>query len=129
MSHNATDVRLNITASVGAPGGVTMKVHAPCLTGTVDTIRKLGTEDIGMTETTPVVWQGGLYRFESLRGGNWNNTLGCECQGPLLRTVRGTWEGEGYPGVCRRPWLSARSSKISGETNLYVGLVPGGALP
>ena len=82
MSHNATDVRLNITASVGQPTRATMKVHAPCLTGTIDTITKIGTEDIGMTETTPIVWKGQLYRFENLRTGNWNNTHNCTNTSP-----------------------------------------------
>ena len=77
MSHRATHVRLTITASYGGQPSATLKVHSPCLTGTIDTIRKLGTEDIGMTETTPVVWKGELYRFESVRIGNWNNTLNC----------------------------------------------------
>lgn len=77
MSHKATDVRLNITAAYGGTPSAVLKVHAPCLTGTVDSIRKIGTEDIGMTETTPIVWKGQLYRMESLRSGNWNNTLNC----------------------------------------------------
>jgi hypothetical protein len=49
MSHVATDVRLNITAAYGGTPHAVLKVHAPCLTGTIDTIRKIGTEDIGMT--------------------------------------------------------------------------------
>ncbi len=64
--------------SVGrTPVRATISVYPPCSSGTPATIRKLGTEDIGMTETTPVVWQGGLYRFESVRSGHWNNTLNC----------------------------------------------------
>ena len=82
MSHRATHVRLTITASYGGQPSATLKVHSPCLTGTIDTIRKLGTEDIGMTETTPVVWKGELYRFESVRTGNWNNTLNCTNDSP-----------------------------------------------
>ena len=35
-----------------------------------------------MTETTPIVWKKELYRFESLRGGNWNNTLNCTNTNP-----------------------------------------------
>ena len=49
MSHVATDVRLNITGAYGGTPHAVLKVHAPCLTGTIDTIRKIGTEDIGMT--------------------------------------------------------------------------------
>jgi hypothetical protein len=70
MAHTATHVRLNVTA---VPAGsstavnVTMRVLAPCPTGTLDTIKKIGTEDIGMTETTPLVINGSLYRFESVR--------------------------------------------------------------
>ena len=82
MSHRATHVRLTITASYGGQPSATLKVHSPCLTGTIDTIRKLGTEDIGMTETTPVVWKGELYQFESVRIGNWNNTLNCTNDSP-----------------------------------------------
>ena len=55
LSFAATDVRLNITAAYGGKPNAVLKVHAPCLAGSVDTITKLGTEDIGMTETTPVV--------------------------------------------------------------------------
>ena len=43
MSHRATHVRLTITASYGGQPSATLKVHSPCLTGTIDTIRKLGT--------------------------------------------------------------------------------------
>lgn len=82
QSFKATDVRLNITASYGGKPSAAMRVHAPCLTGTVDTITKLGTEDIGMTETTPIVFKGQLYRFESLRSGNWNNTYECTNTSP-----------------------------------------------
>jgi hypothetical protein len=74
MAHNATAVRLTITSSVGEPTGVALGVFAPCSTGTPAAITKLGTEDIGMTETTPIVFEQQLYRFESVRGGNWNNT-------------------------------------------------------
>lgn len=81
MSHRATDVRLNIVASVGVPS-VILKVYSPCPTGTIETITKIGTEDIGMTETTPVVWKNQLYRFESVRTGNWNNTLNCTNTSP-----------------------------------------------
>ena len=45
------------------------------MTGTLDSIQKIGTEDIGMTETSPVVFGGQLYRFESVRSGNWNNSM------------------------------------------------------
>ena len=51
-------------------------------TGGLETLRKLGTEDIGMTETTPIVFKGELYRFESVRSGNWNNTLNCTNNAP-----------------------------------------------
>ena len=70
MSHRAMHVRLNITASYpGSTPTALLSVHAPCLTGTLESITKIGTEDIGMTETTPVVWNGSLYRFESVRSG------------------------------------------------------------
>ena len=36
-------------------------------------IRKLGTVDLDLVETTPVVFQGRLYRFEWVRDGYWNN--------------------------------------------------------
>ena len=76
QSHRATNVRLTITASYGTePPIATLMVFSPCLTGGVDFVSKLGTEDIGMTETTPVTWKGELYRMESVRPGNWNNTL------------------------------------------------------
>ena len=83
MTHAATHVRLNITASYGAlKPSATLSVHAPCPTGGVSGVVKLGTEDIGMTETTPIVWNHSLYRFESVRGGNWNNTLNCTNPAP-----------------------------------------------
>eukprot|EP00935_MAST-01C_sp_MAST-1C-sp1_P000852 g852.t1 len=84
QSHNASAVRLTISSWVTDPSArwqdaaaqlnVTVAVFAPCSTGTPSRIRKLGTEDIGMTETTPIVFGGELYRFESVRAGNWNNT-------------------------------------------------------
>ena len=70
LSHSATRVRLTLTRYVGgdlAPK-VTISVPAACSTGSLPRISKLGTEDIGMTETTPVVMKGQLYRFESVRG-------------------------------------------------------------
>lgn len=82
MSYTATHVRLNITRTYGPAPRVTLGVYSPCMTGTIDTITKLGTEDIGMTETTPFVFKGELYRFESLRSGNWNNTLNCSNTSP-----------------------------------------------
>src|SRR5947209_7317227 len=36
-------------------------------------IRKLGTIDLDLVETTPVVFGGRLYRFEWVREGYWNN--------------------------------------------------------
>jgi len=39
-------------------------------------IKKLGTIDLDLVETTPVVFQGNLYRFEYVRGGYWNNKTG-----------------------------------------------------
>src|SRR5262245_49711948 len=36
-------------------------------------IRKLGTIDLDLVETTPIVFNGGLYRFEWVREGYWNN--------------------------------------------------------
>jgi hypothetical protein len=39
-------------------------------------IRKLGTIDCDLVETTPVVWRGRLYRFEYVRAGYWANTTG-----------------------------------------------------
>src|SRR2546428_4528209 len=36
-------------------------------------IRKLGTIDLDLVETTPVVFKGRLYRFEWVREGYWNN--------------------------------------------------------
>ena len=39
-------------------------------------ITKLGTIDCDLVETTPVVFQGRLYRFEYVRGQYWNNKTG-----------------------------------------------------
>jgi lysophospholipase L1-like esterase len=36
-------------------------------------LRKLGTEDLDLVETTPVVHEGRLWRFEWVRAGYWNN--------------------------------------------------------
>src|SRR2546428_10060204 len=36
-------------------------------------IRKLGTIDLDLVETTPLVFNGRLYRFEWVREGYWNN--------------------------------------------------------
>ncbi|MBE6711330.1 MAG: hypothetical protein J6I42_01320 [Clostridia bacterium] len=44
------------------------------------TLRKLGTIDIGVVETTPVVWNGRLLRFEWVRNSGWGTTarpVGC----------------------------------------------------
>lgn len=82
MSHNASKVRLTITETAGVSPAATLLVPTPCGTGSLDTLTKLGTEDIGMTETTPVVWEGELYRFESVRSGHWNNSLNCTNTSP-----------------------------------------------
>ena len=67
LLHNASSLRLTLTRYVGdAIPRVTLSVPGPCPTGSLPTITKLGTEDIGMTETTPVVMKGQLYRFESV---------------------------------------------------------------
>ena len=39
-------------------------------------IRKLGTLDCDMVETTPIVFQGQLYRFEYVRASHWDNKTG-----------------------------------------------------
>ena len=39
-------------------------------------IRKLGTLDCDMVETTPIVFQGRLYRFEYVRANHWANKTG-----------------------------------------------------
>ena len=39
-------------------------------------IKKMGTIDVDMVETTPVVWQGRLYRFEYVRAKYWANDTG-----------------------------------------------------
>jgi alpha-L-fucosidase len=39
-------------------------------------IEKLGTIDCDLVETTPVVFQNKVYRFEYVRAGYWNNTTG-----------------------------------------------------
>jgi len=39
-------------------------------------IKKLGTIDCDMVETTPVVWKGRLYRFEYVRERHWDNKTG-----------------------------------------------------
>lgn len=39
-------------------------------------IRKLGTIDIDLVETSPVVFKGRLYRFEYVRSGYWDNKTG-----------------------------------------------------
>ena len=36
-------------------------------------VQKLGTVDIAACETTPLVVNGSLWRFESLHGNNWGN--------------------------------------------------------
>src|SRR6266436_6309000 len=41
--------------------------------GSPPLIRKLGTIDLDLVETTPVVFKGRLYRFEWVREGYWNN--------------------------------------------------------
>src|SRR5436309_195743 len=42
-------------------------------------IRKLGTIDLDLVETTPVVFNGRLYRFEWVREGYWNNQRKTNC--------------------------------------------------
>lgn len=44
--------------------------------GTKPSIRKLGTIDLDLVETTPVVFRGTLYRFEYVRPHYWANTTG-----------------------------------------------------
>jgi len=39
-------------------------------------IKKLGTIDLDLVETSPVVFKNKLYRFEYVRAGYWNNTTG-----------------------------------------------------
>lgn len=39
-------------------------------------IEKLGTIDINLVETTPIVFKGKIYRFEYVRKNYWNNTTG-----------------------------------------------------
>ena len=39
-------------------------------------IRKLGTIDLDLVETTPIVFKGRLYRFEYVRERYWANTTG-----------------------------------------------------
>ena len=39
-------------------------------------IKKLGTIDCYMVETTPIVFKGSLYRFEYVRTNYWNNKIG-----------------------------------------------------
>ncbi|RKY04978.1 hypothetical protein DRP77_02320 [Candidatus Poribacteria bacterium] len=39
-------------------------------------IKKIGTVDCDMVETTPVVWKGRLYRFEYVRPNHWANRTG-----------------------------------------------------
>ena len=60
---------LALTASLGQSGPVQQAPTRPL-------IKKLGTIDCDMVETTPVVWRGRLYRFEYVRQNYHTNTTG-----------------------------------------------------
>jgi hypothetical protein len=60
-------------ATSAAPSGADAAKNAP---GGKPVIRKLGTIDCDMVETTPVVWRGKLYRFEYVRDNYKPNATG-----------------------------------------------------
>src|ERR1041384_6516895 len=59
----STEAKTWLTARGGGPVGADER----------PLIRKLGTIDLDLVETTPVVFNGRLYRFEWVREGYWNN--------------------------------------------------------
>ena len=56
-------------------------------------VRAPNRESCVCSRTTPIVFKGELYRFESLRGGNWNNTYNC--------TNENRGEGRSCPSLLR----------------------------
>jgi hypothetical protein len=63
----ALDAKIRALAEVkSAAGGPVDADNSPL-------IRKLGTIDLDLVETTPIVFNGRLYRFEWVREGYWNN--------------------------------------------------------
>ena len=60
---------------------ISMIALIPVCSGSVEKatkpkIEKLGTIDINLVETTPIVFKGKVYRFEYVRKNYWNNTTG-----------------------------------------------------
>jgi len=67
---------LGITSLLAAAASVTPATSAETPPGAKPVIRKLGTIDCDMVETTPIVWRGRLYRFEYVRSNYKPNTTG-----------------------------------------------------
>ena len=65
---------LGVTA--GALAGVAGVGEARADDTAKPAIKKLGTIDLDLVETSPVVFKNKLYRFEYVRAGYWNNTTG-----------------------------------------------------
>jgi pimeloyl-ACP methyl ester carboxylesterase len=61
------------TASAEAKAWLGSHGGGPLDVGNRPLIRKLGTIDLDLVETTPLVFKGRLYRFEWVREGYWNN--------------------------------------------------------
>jgi len=74
-------VRLRVTESLAPPLIRSLAAYNVSDTGPLDPagrprIVKIGTVDCDMVETTPVVFQGRLYRFEYVRSNYWRNRTG-----------------------------------------------------
>lgn len=111
QSYNASAVRVNVTAALG-PVQLTLAAFHPCDTGGLAGLTRLGTADIGMTETTPIVVNDTLYRFESVRGDYWNNSK------------QGMQPPDCEPGALIHPTRGNRPLKVSGAMYSFRLLFP-----
>jgi len=62
---------LSLGAALTCAGFLAPAVARPCVA-----IQKLGTIDIDLVETTPIVFKNKVYRYEYVRPNYWNNTAG-----------------------------------------------------
>ena len=62
---------LTLASSLACAGLHAEQIQKPCVK-----IKKLGTIDIDLVETTPIVFKDKVYRYEYVRAGYWNNKTG-----------------------------------------------------
>ncbi len=97
-----------MTGQVGSGGGEQMGAGRPL-------IKKVGTIDCDMVETTPVVWRGRLYRFEYVRANYHGNATGDS----YFRFIDAE-TGEATPGFAAGYHLG--SAYVEGDTAYVFGV-------